>query len=961
LSSRFVSEPDFVASYLLPRLKEAGALIEARELLDFHVNEQVDGIADLTVERAGKRLLVIEAKFKKKVGKIERDIEPRDPDVIGQAVGYAAKGGFSYYATCNAKRLVLFRLRPGVKAYESEIMAFEYQRDADWAENVLKAILEVIPVRLKPLDDTLVETLHEAVADIHPEFTESLKNVLQDRTYKKRFIEWLESQGLEYSDDTLRLIAEQSAYLQINKLVFYQVIRTIYPEKLARLVIGEEEDVAKALARFFEGALSIDYQPIYESDIISEIPLTRKAGERIRTLIDTLNEFDFSGMESDFVGRMYEKLISPLERKRLGQFYTPPGIVELIVKLTITEPDAKVLDPGCGSGGFLVGAYHQLRKLNSIPQRIEGPLTERFHQQLLDQLYGVDINQFPAHLSVINLAVQNPRAKVRKINVLPKDFFDLKPGQAVLAGFPGLTTEGRRTPVTLPPSFHAVVANPPYIRQELLGLHEKEKIKKLIEGEFRGVSIGTPSKKETKAIVLDKQSDIYVYFYMHGLAFLKNNGRLGFISSNKWLEVGYGEPFQQFLLGNVKIEYVVEFDRAVFSDAEVNTAVTTLQKEPNKDFRHKNIVRFVRVKQRLDMEELLKRIQQVTESIEEDALRVNVVRQGELAPGKWNTYLRGPPVYSKIVSSPKVKPLGSVAKVLRGPTTGHNDYFILSKEKTQEWEIERKFLRLCISSPKKIRGLVMRKGDVNEYLFMVHEEKHQLKGTRALEYIKHGEKLEVEVTRGSRRGARNLPELETVKNRRPWYGLPKFDAPPILFPRLTDVRPTFVRNDAEAHAPHVFYYLYPKDEKHTDALLAYLNSNISALLVELGGRSYGGGVLELLIYEIERLPVIDPSSLCEDERDKISSAFKALVGAVDNRVKVEDEFEKARSKGKGAKGLFEDEAKKKLDEAIRAEKQARRRIDEIVYQVLGLSANERKQVEDGLRELQELRRLRTIA
>jgi len=45
-----VSEFDFVASYLLPELKGANRLVGVKELVDFHVNEQVDGIADLTVK-----------------------------------------------------------------------------------------------------------------------------------------------------------------------------------------------------------------------------------------------------------------------------------------------------------------------------------------------------------------------------------------------------------------------------------------------------------------------------------------------------------------------------------------------------------------------------------------------------------------------------------------------------------------------------------------------------------------------------------------------------------------------------------------------------------------------------------------------------------------------------------------------------------------------------------------------
>ncbi len=144
-------------------------------------------------------------------------------------------------------------------------------------------------------------------------------------------------------------------------------------------------------------------------------------------------------MESDFLGRVYEKLISPIERKRLGQFYTPPGIVDFIIQLTLRQPNTIVLDPGCGSGSFLVRAYHKLRELNGIPKYASGALGETFHKQLLEQIYGVDINQFPAHLSVINLAIQNPKAKIDKVNVIVNDFFNVKPGQATLSGFESIT------------------------------------------------------------------------------------------------------------------------------------------------------------------------------------------------------------------------------------------------------------------------------------------------------------------------------------------------------------------------------------------------------------------------------------------------------------------------------------------------------------------------------------------
>jgi len=118
------------------------------------------------------------------------------------------------------------------------------------------------------------------------------------------------------------------------------------------------------------------------------------------------------------------------------------------------------------------------------------------------------------------------------------------------------------------------------------------------------------------------KSDIYIYFYIHGIRFLKNGGRLGFISSNKWLEVGYGQSFQKFLLANAKILCVVEFDRAIFPDAEVNTAVTILEKESNNRKRNENVVKFIRVKKMMDMDTQVRLIQEAKESFEDEPIRL---------------------------------------------------------------------------------------------------------------------------------------------------------------------------------------------------------------------------------------------------------------------------------------------------------------------------------------------------
>jgi type I restriction-modification system DNA methylase subunit len=954
-----VSEQDFVSNFILQKFREGAGVLKILDKIDFHVEKPIDGArADLVVDRGGKGMLVLEAKFKKKIAHIERDIEPRDPEVIAQAINYANIGGYPYYCTCNAKRIVLFKVISGKKAVESEIASFEYGKTPYWAEEILKLALEIIPAKAKPLDDSLVSALHEAFSDLYDQFLFALKRKLKGSEFRNKFLDWLSNQGIENNEDTMRKIAEQTTYLQLNKLFFYYIVQTVYP-KLEPISIKEDEDVFEALNEYYEEVSRIDYAPIYQSDLISEIPFTDRAKERFRTLIDTLQEYDFSTMESDFIGTIYEKLIPPLDRKRLGQFYTPTGIVDTITLLTIEKPKDVVLDPGCGSGSFLVRAYQRLRELNNFPKKIVGPLAERAHQQILNQLYGADINQFPAHLTVINLTVQNSKARIEKVNVIVKDIFDIKPGQETLSGFESITAEGKSTLVKIPSVFDVVVANPPYIEQELLGLKEKKKIKNLIEQEYKfKLYLGFSTEAKKESIILDRQSDIYIYFYIHALRFLKNEGRLGFISSNKWLEVDYGEPFQRFLLNNTKIQYIIEFDRAIFPDAEVNTSVVVLQKEKQKSSRDSNLVKFVRVKEKMEVNTQLSLIQNAEESLEDHRIRINVIRQSDLKQGKWNVHLRAPPVFQRIVGSNRVKPLSSLARVFRGLTTGYDQFFILDKNTIEGHQIEPQFLAPLIRSPKNAKSLVIDNDAIN-YLFTVNVPKAQLKGTNALKYIQYGEKLEVEPRKGFQRATRRLPELETIKNRDPWYSLPEFEIAPILFVKMIDKQPKALLNRAKAHASNLFYYVIPERKQDIFVILGFLNSSIGALLAELYGRSYGGGVLELAAYELKRMPVIDPSLLDNTEIIAITEAFKALIKAEENRMKIEEEMRPLKSRSKKDKGLFEPELKEKLGAVIDSEVNARIMLNDSIYAALKLNDREKLQIEKGLDELQGLRRLRT--
>lgn len=109
--------------------------------------------------------------------------------------------------------------------------------------------------------------------------------------------------------------------------------------------------------------------------------------------------------------------------------------------------------------------------------------------------------------------------------------------------------------------FDAVIGNPPYVRQELLG----EEIKRAL-------------KKSYSAF--DGMADLYVYFYEQGLKLLRPGGRLSYVVTNKWLKAGYAEALRDLFASQGWIEFVADFGHAkhFFPDADVFPSVLVVRK-----------------------------------------------------------------------------------------------------------------------------------------------------------------------------------------------------------------------------------------------------------------------------------------------------------------------------------------------------------------------------------------------
>jgi len=109
--------------------------------------------------------------------------------------------------------------------------------------------------------------------------------------------------------------------------------------------------------------------------------------------------------------------------------------------------------------------------------------------------------------------------------------------------------------------FDAVIGNPPYVRQELLG----DEIKRALRAGYAAY---------------DGVADLYVFFFEQGLHLLRSGGRLSYVVTNKWLRAGYASSVRDFLATKAQVEFIADFGHAkhFFPDADVFPSVITVRK-----------------------------------------------------------------------------------------------------------------------------------------------------------------------------------------------------------------------------------------------------------------------------------------------------------------------------------------------------------------------------------------------
>jgi len=772
------------------------------------------------------------------------------------------------------------------------------------------------PEPLMEINILLVWRLQEKINRLAPHY----KRIIEDECHKNREFrrelkKWFTDQMWEFNaqEADFDKAARQTAYLLINKIIFYHALQSKRQTELDPLNIPDDLTkgglLKKQLQNYFEYVFNnIDYQTIYSTDFIDSLafPESEAVVTEIKNLVKILKRYDFSKLGFDLIGHIFEGLIPQEERHNLGQYFTNPNIVDLILRFCLQHEKDKVLDPACGAGTFLVRAYQHKKLMNAR-------LT---HEEILDTLWGVDIAKFPAHLSTINLAINDLSVDKNYPNILPHDFFSLHSSVEEGLELPENWRKRRatslgKTPrdITHPRWFDCVVGNPPYTRQEEIseiGPEDRKYKANLIKKALLDL-------KGRKIAEISKRAGIHAYFFIHGTKFLKNGGKFGFIVSNSWLDVEYGKGLQEFFLKNYKVLAIIESKvERWFEDADINTCIVILEKCADASLRDENLVRFVYLKKHLsdfippvsDMwvksKERIEKIDDLRNTVlfhnefyENEDFRILPKKQKELweegfdpeqqkyVGAKWGKYLRAPEIFFKILKKGKDKfvPLKEIADVRRGFTTGANEFFYLTEEEIKKWGIEKEFWmhknekgnwvpNYVIKSPRECKSIVVRPEDLKYRVLMIHKDKKDLKGKRVLDYIHWGE----------RKGFHKRP---TCASRHRWYDLGERVPGSILLAMVQAYRHIIFYNSHKVYPDHNTFEIL-LDQENSLLITSFLSSGITMLTKEFIGRSYGGGSgpLKLEGIDIERLPVLKPSSILEKQGKLISRRLKLFASGI---------------------------------------------------------------------------------
>ncbi len=409
------------------------------------------------------------------------------------------------------------------------------------------------------------------------------------------------------------------------------------------------------------------------------------------------------------------------------------------------------------------------------------------------QIYGVDVSAD---------ALKIAHERIEAARLIQKDFFDL-------------------TPHSLR-SFDCVVGNPPFIRYQTFNGDKK--------------TLGH-ERAEEAGVDLPRLASSWAPFVVHASRFLRRGGRLAMVMPAELGHAMYARAVLRFLVENFRHLAVEMFRNKLFEDLSQSTVLLFCEGygERNRTF----IV--------ASSEDLSGRERQVAK------VDIETVKNGRFRFTRYLVPKEARSLYEGLAADSRVQRLGEIADVGIGYVTGANDFFHLSTEECQLWEIPKRFLRPCVLNLRGFEGIEYDQQQWKErrargekaYLLALPAVPDNGLPASLQRYLRHGE-------------ADGLHRRYKCRIRQFWYVVPHVRIADAFLSYMAGEQPLLVVNAANLVAPNTVHIL--RFTRGYDPLqcAASWRSSLTRLSCELEGHALGGGLFKLEPSEAENVLVIRP-------------------------------------------------------------------------------------------------------
>ena len=177
-----------------------------------------------------------------------------------------------------------------------------------------------------------VKFIRDTVEKLVPQFEKHYSDLSKEKSKSSNLVAYGKEQGIAYNDpiDYYHLIARQSVYNLITKIIFYLTVRRYFDE-LPDLYAKDIHDLEKYLRIAFTKAQEKDWQAVFEESDIENFGIPKSCYKDLQDFFIEMKVYHFGQLPEDVIGELFEEIIEPEKRHSLGQYFTNENLVDFIL------------------------------------------------------------------------------------------------------------------------------------------------------------------------------------------------------------------------------------------------------------------------------------------------------------------------------------------------------------------------------------------------------------------------------------------------------------------------------------------------------------------------------------------------------------------------------------------------------------------------------------------------------